>query len=669
MLTQQTSSPECWQSDDFRAGAAGLYAFIVGVSSYPWLNNGAHWSGDDPLKLNMGQLYTSAHSAYQFFCWLRERYAFRESPLVKAWLYLAPTENERARINVPATVPTLDAFTDGLNDWHDALVSAADGPAPENCRALFFFSGHGIEVDQDRQILLPSDFGRRPNRPDESVSTAHIHSAISSAGVPWSLFLIDSCRSDNELLRLFQSIQGRTVLPSPRRDRKPSGSAPIIYAAASGMKAYQYNTLDRANGLTLFTSALIEAVSLDGPNPIKPDCSAPPCVVRVPELYQWLNSRMGALYASELIAEPDPVVQGGHLRGTMPFLHVDPIAATAAETKPEHAEVDFYAKLSIVQPDLPLLDQGSFGNLGKLQRARYADEDADRLTTALGSWPVRQFVFEMRFYEYRDDDWLPRDADYDIARIERTEKGDFARVTFAVDVERWRYIEARSHPWTYGFLVPSLPRSTLLEMEIVYEEPAVRRASFFLSRRNKDYRGALGAIWKIGRTQGAPAALAAYRNAFRQRGRARMQPLVVLIGALLEIGCGERTSARESITRLLATNYSSDAVVLLMQLDMDEEGALAVSRTRLDKYLATLARYGIPATAVATGHLLAQLKEMRHSDAFGAALAATNDRRGILSSLLSRLDGLSTNYRGNGFFSSFATDSYAGPLGVAPVAA
>ena len=55
----------------------------------------------------------------------------------------------------------------------------------------------GLEVWQDRQVLLPSDYLRPPGRAvNDAISTANLRKGLASSPVPNQFLFVDACRND-----------------------------------------------------------------------------------------------------------------------------------------------------------------------------------------------------------------------------------------------------------------------------------------------------------------------------------------------------------------------------------------------------------------------------------------------------------------------------------------
>lgn len=164
-LQPQVDQPGLWTNPGWQEGTPGTFAVVIGVSRYPHLDQGptpAQDLGQPWIReaRRLGQLQVSAHTAHRFFSWLSEGYRYPDAPLAKCWLLLAPTDEEIQQvpdIARHAEQPTLSVCTQALVQWYTSM-RALPKPAQHRSRALFFFSGHGLQVIHDKQLLLPSDY-------------------------------------------------------------------------------------------------------------------------------------------------------------------------------------------------------------------------------------------------------------------------------------------------------------------------------------------------------------------------------------------------------------------------------------------------------------------------------------------------------------------------------
>jgi Caspase domain len=252
-------TPGVWSDRRWKPGAPGTYAVVIGVSRYAHLDGGPGPRAADTYGL--GQLAVSALTAYKFFEWLRDDYFYDGAPLVRCRLLLAPSDEEAAvapGVAEHALTPTIGACETSIREWY-AEMAAVKGANAEASRAFFLFSGHGIEVTQDAQVLLPADYlGAAAGGLNDAVSTANVRRGLARLKIPTQFMFVDACRNDHERLRTVV-LDGRRILDEHGvGDVNPDVKPSIILATGSGSAAWQPSA--PAEGTSLYGSALVEGL-------------------------------------------------------------------------------------------------------------------------------------------------------------------------------------------------------------------------------------------------------------------------------------------------------------------------------------------------------------------------------------------------------------------------
>jgi hypothetical protein len=307
-LKPDPNTPGLWVNSDWQEGNAGTFAVIIGVSDYDHLNNGKGVVAANTYGL--GQLYVSALTAYRFFEWLRDTYSYTNCPLAKCWLLLAPTQAEIAAapgIADNPQAPTLDACDTAINTWYATMKALALQQAADS-RSFFFFSGHGLELTSDNQVLIPSDYLRPPGTNiNRALSAASIYAGVAVLRVPQTFFFIDACRNDAQELRA-ADIKGTPMLTGYQSfATNPDRNAPVIYATAAGTQAWQPMTPDK--GPSLFGQALLDGLLATAG--FQPDCTVDPCAVQLSPLHRFLRGRVLELLKAANSTAIQRVLQGG----------------------------------------------------------------------------------------------------------------------------------------------------------------------------------------------------------------------------------------------------------------------------------------------------------------------------------------------------------------------
>lgn len=143
--------------------------------------------------------------------------------------------------------------TDLTNQGMDQAVAAFAQDAADADVALFFYAGHGVQVDGDNFLIpVDADITTEAQMRYNSLHLGEVLSTLEDAGPRFKMVFLDACR-DNPF-RSWRSSAGGWALT-----QGPSGSL-ISYATAQGERAS--DNVDGRNGL--FTQALLEEIYTPG---------------------------------------------------------------------------------------------------------------------------------------------------------------------------------------------------------------------------------------------------------------------------------------------------------------------------------------------------------------------------------------------------------------------
>jgi len=270
VLKPDPSQQGLWVNDAWTPGSPGTFAVIIGVSRYRNLDG-------SPACFGLGQLFVSALTAAGVFSWLKSEYLRTGSPLAKCWFLLSPTPEETSTVpelNAHIAEPTFANCEKAIQQWK-LEMSKLPATSAANSRSVFFFSGHGLEVIEDRQILLPSDY-LDPGTPiDRAISTQNISRGLKALPIPLHFLFVDACRNDHNNLGRYAPLEGTKILDEPASPAvNPDSFVPIFYASAAGTQAFQPN--DPRMGPSLFGEALLDGLNGRG---LAPDCSSGTCCI------------------------------------------------------------------------------------------------------------------------------------------------------------------------------------------------------------------------------------------------------------------------------------------------------------------------------------------------------------------------------------------------------
>lgn len=127
--------------------------------------------------------------------------------------------------------------------------------------AIFFFAGHGIEMDGQNYLLptdVPAQAGALTVR-EQSLSLQTVISAVQGSGVRVSVFIIDACR-DNPFPKGTRSIGGTRGL-APAQETEGTF---VMFSAGAGQTALDRLPGEDASPNSVFTRALLPRLSTPG---------------------------------------------------------------------------------------------------------------------------------------------------------------------------------------------------------------------------------------------------------------------------------------------------------------------------------------------------------------------------------------------------------------------
>ncbi len=263
-LDPVNNEPGVWANPSWQAGDPGLFAIIIGVSKYPHLAGGSAPAAD---TYDLGQLTVSALTAYRLLEWLGNEYHVENCPVAKVWFLCSPTADEEAfepAIRKHALEANFDNCALALSAWIAAQRQLPKSAAAA-ARSLFFFSGHGLEIHQEQQILLPTDY-LSPQRPgvNWAISTQNLKLGVADLPVPQHFIFLDACRNDCKRLR-DKSVVGTKILDEMVAGViNPNLIVPVLYATTGGQRSFSpTKPFDNASpivGHSLYGRALIDGL-------------------------------------------------------------------------------------------------------------------------------------------------------------------------------------------------------------------------------------------------------------------------------------------------------------------------------------------------------------------------------------------------------------------------
>jgi hypothetical protein len=220
-----------------------LHALVIGVSSYPHLNDGTGPAAQDALGL--GQLSTPRYTALAVADWLIKHYQQSAKPLGSVeLLYSADNKNNGPAADEATCANIIQAF----NRWVQRCSKH-----PDNL-AFFYFCGHGLHKDE--QFLLPEDFGDPgvANRWQNAINFDATRVGMRACKAQTQIFFVDACR-DTPFGMLDQlNVSGQILVSASVSD--PVKKTAAFYATSVGEQAF-----GPSDDVTYFGQAVIQCLN------------------------------------------------------------------------------------------------------------------------------------------------------------------------------------------------------------------------------------------------------------------------------------------------------------------------------------------------------------------------------------------------------------------------
>lgn len=285
-----------WRSGD--ADRPGVHALIIGISDYPYLGGGSAVPAlRAPDNGGLGQLEVSALSAALFFKWLSRTKEIGGAPIASCRVHLGPRPDELDRVKALVDGPfggadfaTLRAAIDA---WCDEMAIGGRVAGTDNV-ALFFYSGHGVEVSAS-PALLASDVlyqGAADRGVGKAFAIDSLATAVRTYNINRGLLFIDACRDAPLAARILHLTGEGTRRPNDVPQRRPDALI-RLQSTASGLKSYQVK--DEVG--TLFTQAVLDGLEGHPPQYAPYDISQLPWPLRFSALEGHVKRKVSALLA------------------------------------------------------------------------------------------------------------------------------------------------------------------------------------------------------------------------------------------------------------------------------------------------------------------------------------------------------------------------------------
>jgi hypothetical protein len=640
-LQRDQKNDGLWFNPEWNPKKPGTFALIIGVSKYDYLKG-------DEQSYDLGQLYVSALTAYRFFCWLGDEYQHPDFPLAKVWLLLSPTAEESILmpdlLPTGSRQPTFAACEAAIGEWYETMESL-DPTVSEKSRAIFFFSGHGLEMTHDSQILLLKDYLSPPLRSvNKALSTPNLHTGLLALPLQQQFFFLDACRNDHQKLSEVEELSGTRVL----NEWRPSYSrvdviAPIVHATGPGAAAW--SPTDPKLGVSVFGTALLECLECVGG--VEPVPVAGRCWVDFRVLEDYMDPRVSALLQQAGSRAKQPVMISGSYRNT-PICEVPaPEKTYGLAPPPPKASTPALSPVPLPPGWEVPADSGDFSSL-------YDIFQNEQFTMPL--WNAR--VCDLSTRRWTDLMNGSSKRSMSICEIARTED----RLTYQIEIE----LHQRSAQWlefpsdrgdrkAACVLMSDMNYFPHYSLHLEFIDGEISGLSVALSASSPEVLGRAAKIWHKYRgiytdKESLPEEHFLLKDALSENVRS---PLAATMAALLLL--------RRRQPELLHNWSSSFWNWFPTRPDLCAISAERLLQTEQDKkldeasdWLLQLDRRGLPHTAEALGHAVRQVREMLE---FGFTEPIQNDeqqkRNKGLKKLQKRLNRALSVFRPGGLCTVF----------------
>lgn len=524
MLKPDTSREGLWVNDAWAPGSPGTFAVIIGVSRYRFLDGSAKCFG-------LNQLFVSALTAHGVFSWLEKQYRRTGSPLAKCWLLLSPTAAEITAspgLDAHIAEPSFRNCEEAIQEWK-LEMSKLPYAAATKSRSVFFFSGHGLEVIEDRQILLPFDYLALGTPIDRALSTQNISRGLKVLPIPLHFLFVDACRNDHNNLGRFAPLEGTKVLDEPANTAaNPDCFVPIFYASAAGTQAFQPD--DPKQGISLFGEALLDGLSARG---LAPDCTSGTCYIFLHRLRPFVGDRIKDIVQARYNQTSSQRVRVRGDQTEEPVTEVAPPAARpkgspappAAGSRRTGPRPPASAGWGAAGPRPPAPAGPGWGARGPRPPAGSYGSDLEtvhRPRTKPGAGPaprpippvlpttgkfhdVHEFfgseqitnlwMNHARVFDYASMKWLEKGKDIKVSGSKRSQDNtslQFKLVVPAAEPGRTYWLQIEDSVQAQAFVLPMdrLATSTFrVEMDFQFDPVVIKRFDVSLSLEDKDFVG------------------------------------------------------------------------------------------------------------------------------------------------------------------------------------
>lgn len=600
-------------NNTWRAGTPGTFAIVIGVSAYRYLDRSQETFG-------LGSLAASALTALHFLEWLESDYLRTGSPVAKCWVLLAPSQEEiavRPKLSQQQLEPTFLNCSKAIQEWSLEMEQLPKDAASAS-RSVLFFSGHGLEVIEDRQILLPSDYLERGTPIDRAISTQNISRGLKRLRVPTHFLFLDACRNDHDNLGSFTPLEGTKILNEPANQAaNPDCMVPIFYGSAAGEQSF--SPTDPKRGVSLLGEALMEGLRAKG---LRPDCSRGTCVVDLHLLRPFVQNRIAEIVRTKYQAS---IVQRIRVRGDQTEEGITevtppPLQPGGASSEPPPMSTFTDALLS-VRPQLEAL--------------RPSTADFNTGHAFFGSERVTEvWTSKARVYDFQARTWLPKGEDFEISGLRRD--ANVKSFQFDLTIPNARpgvvyWLELEDMKQAYGCALPNArvpnaspglgrPTRFRIEMDFGPRNHEIERLEISISADNHSefYLDSAASMWKLYDEKGPRDAEARFDFLVPQDARMLQDlvrykyysPFAATIAGCILVRARRWDRLKDWLRNLANIRpYIADAQVLWVEQCLRQPG-IDSSISECVEYFSRLRICPLPFLAETLGYALTQADEL-----------------------------------------------------------
>jgi hypothetical protein len=447
-LVEQHEEAGLWRNPSWIPGTPGVFALVIGVSDYLHLKK-------DQNSMQMGSLYVSALTAFRFFEWLGSLYRLEGVPLASCRLLVSPTAAELAyepRLTVHSRLPDFDNCSAAIVQWFNEMNLLTPRVA-EASRSVFFFSGHGLEITEEMQVLLPVDYLRPPvMQYNRAIGTNNLRRGLKGLKVNRHFLFMDACRNDHDNLQQYDPLEGAPILNQPRgAARNPRALVPLFFSSAAGRESFQPR--DPKDGLSLFGSALLEGLRGTGP---RLDCDEHRCLISLDPLLGYCKERIPRIAIDSFHEEIEQEVRlaGDYVQDPVtevPPPSVPPPTLGSRPNPPGTGPDDRFT----VQPPVP---------------PNWRPDDFNQAHQVFGSERVTDPFLNARVFSYASGRWLERGNDFIIHAVRYTQSRRVYEVDFSLTDQHYSdsiyWLQLEDQERTFGVIVPGVRQNVRFELTL-----------------------------------------------------------------------------------------------------------------------------------------------------------------------------------------------------------